>query len=67
MFVCHCRAVTDRTIAACVAGGARTLDEVAERCGAGGRCGGCRPVVAELLGDGTALSLDSRAARRSAA
>ena len=49
MYVCHCRAVTDRTVAACVAGGARTVQEVAERCGAGGRCGGCIPVVEELL------------------
>lgn len=67
MFVCHCRAVTDRTIAACVASGARTVDEVAERCGAGGRCGGCRPLVAELLGEAATVGVRSRAAGRNAA
>ena len=49
MFVCSCQAVTDRTIRAAIASGARTIDDVAERCGAGARCGGCWPVLAELL------------------
>ena len=51
MFVCSCTGVTDRTVRACVIAGASTVDEVAERCGAGRRCGGCRPVVEELLAE----------------
>ena len=49
MFVCSCRAVTDRTVRAAIASGAQTVEEVADRCGAGARCGGCWPALAELL------------------
>ena len=51
MFVCSCRAVTDRTVKAVIASGARSIDEVADRCGAGARCGGCWPTLAQLLGE----------------
>jgi bacterioferritin-associated ferredoxin len=51
MYVCSCRAVTDRTVKAAIASGARTIDDLAERCGAGGRCGGCWPALTELLQD----------------
>ncbi|MCC6217341.1 MAG: (2Fe-2S)-binding protein [Polyangiaceae bacterium] len=37
--------MTDRAIQEAVRGGARGLAEVTARCGAGGRCGGCRPLV----------------------
>ena len=49
MFVCSCRAVTDRTVRAAIASGAQSIEDVAARCGAGGRCGGCWPALAELL------------------
>jgi bacterioferritin-associated ferredoxin len=49
MFVCHCRAVTDREIDDAIAGGARDLDEIGRRCGAGITCGGCCPLLQELL------------------
>jgi len=49
MIVCHCQAVTDREIRKCVAEGACTARQVARACGAGGRCGGCLPVVESLL------------------
>lgn len=49
MYVCSCEAVTDRTIKAAIASGARTIEDIAARCGAGARCGGCWPVLAELL------------------
>ena len=49
MFVCSFRAVTDRTVRAAIASGARSIEDVAARCGAGGRCGGCWPALAELL------------------
>ena len=49
MYVCGCRAVTDRTIDAAIAAGARTIDDVAARCGAGSSCGGCWPELERLL------------------
>ena len=49
MVVCHCRAVNDKAIVAEILSGAVDADTLAERCGAGTRCGGCRPVVEELL------------------
>ena len=51
MYVCSCRAVTDRTIRQVVANGARTIEEIAGRCGAGSHCGGCWPVLDELLAE----------------
>jgi bacterioferritin-associated ferredoxin len=51
VIICHCRAVSDRTVREQVAFGARELEAVADWCGAGGRCGGCRPALARLLAD----------------
>lgn len=49
MYVCHCRAVTDRVIEGEVSRGATTLEELSTRCGAGAECGGCWPALEELL------------------
>jgi bacterioferritin-associated ferredoxin len=49
MLVCHCLAVRSREIEDVIARGARTTAEIARHCGAGGRCGGCEPAIAELL------------------
>ncbi len=49
MIVCSCHGITDREIRQHVRAGARTARQVAEACGAGGGCGGCRPVVSEIL------------------
>lgn len=51
MFVCACRAVTDRTVCAAIAAGARTVEEIAARCHAGEGCGGCHPELERLLAD----------------
>jgi bacterioferritin-associated ferredoxin len=51
MFVCHCRAVTDGEIRAAITAGARDLEEVGRRCGAGVTCGGCCPLIQELLAE----------------
>jgi bacterioferritin-associated ferredoxin len=51
MVVCHCLAVNDGTIARALAEGADTVEELTARCGAGGRCGGCRPLLAELVAE----------------
>lgn len=49
MIVCHCHGITDRAIRACVSNGAMTPREVVRACRAGGSCGGCVPVVRELV------------------
>jgi bacterioferritin-associated ferredoxin len=41
--------VTDREIRRHACAGARTPRQVAEACRAGSGCGGCRPVVREIL------------------
>ncbi len=66
MIVCHCRTVSDRTIRAAVRAGAMNEERVAEMCGAGTCCGGCRPVVAELISDVISAAMDeeTRGARR---
>jgi bacterioferritin-associated ferredoxin len=49
MIVCHCNGISDRAIRRTVRSGAVTADLVANECGAGARCGGCREVVEEIL------------------
>ena len=49
MVVCHCNAVTDRTIRKAVREGACTRNAVARDCRAGRGCGGCTPVIDEIL------------------
>ena len=51
MFVCHCRAVTDGEIREAIAAGASDLAEVGRHCGAGITCGGCCPLIQELLAE----------------
>ena len=49
MLICHCEAVNDRTIDATILAGARCTEDVSTMCGAGARCGGCIPAIAQLL------------------
>jgi bacterioferritin-associated ferredoxin len=49
MFVCSCRVVSDQSVRRAIDGGAETVDEITNRCGAGGVCGGCRPTLERLL------------------
>jgi len=49
MLVCHCKGLSDREIDRAIRSGAATPCEVAQRCGAGSVCGGCRPVIHELI------------------
>ncbi len=49
MYVCLCKAVSNRTIRRCVSEGARTVDEVGRRCGAGTVCGTCRPDIEAIV------------------
>lgn len=49
MYVCICFAVTDHEIETEVRAGARTLREIAKRCGAGTGCGSCVHRIYALL------------------
>ena len=49
VIVCHCEVVSDRAINRHCDQGAVTADDIAERCGAGARCGSCRPTIVALL------------------
>ena len=55
MVLCICQSVTDREVDAAIQEGARSLDELAVRCGAGSDCGCCREALEERLAvDGSA-------------
>ncbi len=49
MIVCHCRSRSDREIREAVERGARTVEDVGRRCGAGSDCGACRPALEWLI------------------
>jgi bacterioferritin-associated ferredoxin len=49
VLVCHCKGLSDREIHRAIRAGACTRREVARECGAGSICGGCRPLIDELL------------------
>jgi bacterioferritin-associated ferredoxin len=49
VLVCHCLRVFDGEIRECVRTGARSVDEVSERCGAGSACGGCRDSIDTIV------------------
>jgi bacterioferritin-associated ferredoxin len=49
VFVCGCRAVTDREVHDAVRAGARSATEVADHCGAGSRCGNCVDLVLAVI------------------
>lgn len=50
MLVCHCKNVSDRDIKRCVRdSGARNRLDVARECGAGTGCGGCLPLVEDVI------------------
>ena len=53
MYICHCKAVTDRAVDAVIASGARTVADVTDRCRAGGGCGSCHSALLALLEAGT--------------
>ena len=49
MFVCQCRAVTDRQVRGAVAEGCESVRAVAATTGAGTVCGGCIPTVRDMV------------------
>jgi len=53
MLVCHCKGLTDRQVRDAVRDGAGTRRQLSRSCGAGAVCGGCRPVLQEILEEET--------------
>ncbi len=51
MYACICAAVTEPQVHASILAGARTVEEIGERCGAGTGCGSCVDRLHELLED----------------
>jgi bacterioferritin-associated ferredoxin len=49
VYVCHCRAVTDRDVRAAIEAGARSPRELARDCGAGAECRACWAALWELV------------------
>lgn len=49
MVVCHCLAVNDKLVRRMIKSGAASAEEIASSCGAGARCGGCIPLIEDLL------------------
>lgn len=58
MVVCHCNRVSDHQIRTAAIAGACDIDEVGAMCGAGTRCGSCRPAIQAIL-DEVAVSIAS--------
>lgn len=54
MYVCVCKGVSDRIVLATIRAGARTVNDVSKRCGAGSDCGACRGTIRDMLEDGDA-------------
>jgi bacterioferritin-associated ferredoxin len=51
LIVCHCKGLTERDIGKAVREGAVTADDIARFCSAGADCGGCRPVIEEIVAE----------------
>ena len=56
MYVCICYAVPDSEVRACIARGARTVEEVGEACDAGTGCGSCHDHIDGFLAAANAPS-----------
>jgi bacterioferritin-associated ferredoxin len=51
MFVCVCKAVSEREVRECIAGGATSRAAVTKACEAGGVCGACHQQIEEMVED----------------
>jgi len=61
MFVCLCKAVSDRQVVEIIKNGASTVKQVAESCGAGSGCGACNREIQDMIENEAGLSSDSDA------
>jgi bacterioferritin-associated ferredoxin len=53
MFVCVCRAITEKNIRDAVQGGARTMKDLREQLGVGADCGCCGSCAKQCLREAT--------------
>ena len=53
--VCLCHGINERRVRREIEHGATSIEEVAERCGAGSCCHGCHPTIDALLADPSGL------------
>jgi bacterioferritin-associated ferredoxin len=49
VIICHCEVTSDRDVVAAINDGARTLEQVCQRTGAGQNCAGCIFSLAQLV------------------
>lgn len=49
LLLCQCNAIFEHEVQACIRRGARTVDEVGERCEAGTGCGSCRGAIKTMI------------------
>ena len=49
LIVCHCHAVSDRTLRRCIREGCASSRDLGECTGAGTGCGGCEPLLEEIV------------------
>ena len=59
MYVCLCRGVSERKVRTAINCGATRIDAIGEATGAGTRCGGCWPLLEDMLAE-----IDSRDSAR---
>jgi bacterioferritin-associated ferredoxin len=51
MYVCICRAVTDREVKSAIDLGARTVQAVTQACCAGDDCGACHEMIEDMIAE----------------
>ena len=61
MIVCLCRGVSESDIRRVIERGAFTLDAVTAACGAGGDCGACTIMLADLVAESEAAAVGAGA------
>ncbi len=49
MIVCHCKGISERSVRRAVRDGAATPGELGNACSAGADCGGCHPLLQEII------------------
>ena len=49
MITCLCRGVSDATVRTLIARGARSVADIRRACGAGGDCGACGVLLADMV------------------
>ena len=61
MIVCLCRGVSESDIRRVIERGAYTADAIAAACGAGGDCGACTVMLADLVAESEAAMVGAGA------